>query len=428
MAGYDGSAGNTATVKHALTSPGSPRSSTAARAQKSFSVPFLVCSMLAAGLAGGGLVVGVDLGLAGPTAPPGGPQATVPAQVVVNSSEDPAAIAAAAQKATQGVVTISAAAGSAAGTGSGIVLDGQGHILTNTHVVTLDGQSASAAIEVRTNDGTVYPGSVVGTDSFSDLAVLKVDAANLVPAVLGDSSKVNVGDTAIAIGAPLGLQGTVTNGIVSAVNRTISIASSAPQTAGGSAGNGGRRYRFAPPNGSSGSTASQADVSLDVLQTDAAVNPGNSGGPLLNAAGEVIGVNVAIASAGASSAGTQSGSIGVGFAIEINNAKRVMGEIITTGAATHGQLGATLTSRPADPGSQFTVGAEVRAVTAGSAAEAAGLQKGDLITGIDARTVQDAEELTAAVRDHPSGDTVTFTLLRSGQEHQVKVTLGTART
>jgi putative serine protease PepD len=263
-------------------------------------------------------------------------------------------------------------------------------------------------------------------DPLSDLAVVKIDAPSLVPAVLGDSSKVNVGDTAIAIGAPLGLQDTVTDGIVSAVNRTITIASSAPQ-ASGSAGTNGRRYRLAPPNGSSGgSSAAKSDVSLDVLQTDAAVNPGNSGGPLVNAAGEVVGVNVAIASAGATSAGTQSGSIGVGFAIEINNAKRIVHEIITNGSATHGQLGASLASRAADPGSQFTVGAEITAVTAGSAAESAGLQKGDVITRIGNRGIQVAEELTAAVLDQPGGASVTLTVLSGGKEHQVNAILGTA--
>jgi putative serine protease PepD len=202
------------------------------------------------------------------------------------------------------------------------------------------------------------------------------------------------------------------------LNRTISIASSAPQGTGGSTGSNGRRYRFAPPNGSQGnSSAAQADISIDVLQTDAAVNPGNSGGPLLNAAGEVIGVNVAIASAGATTAGTQSGNIGVGFAIEVNGAKRIVGEIIANGSASHGQLGAAVTSRPAVTGSQFTVGADVTAVTGGSAAETAGIHKGDVITGIDGRSIEDAEALTAAVGNHPGDAAVKITLLRGGKEH-----------
>ncbi|MEW1809051.1 trypsin-like peptidase domain-containing protein [Pseudarthrobacter sp. NPDC080039] len=391
-----------------------------------FGVPVLIGSVVAAGLLGG--VAGLEF-----RAQPAGSGAVVasgpvvPAQITVNSADSAGAITAVAQKATASVVTISAATATGAGTGSGIVLDSQGHILTNTHVVTLDGQSAAASLEVRTHDGNVYPGTIVGIDPLSDLAVVKIDAQNLVPAVLGDSSKVNVGDTAVAIGAPLGLQDTVTNGIVSALDRTISIASSAPQAPGGSNGNNGRRYRFAPPNGSSGgSPATQTDTSLDVLQTDAAINPGNSGGPLLNAAGEVIGVNVAIASAGATTAGAQSGSIGVGFAIEINNAKRIVQEIISSGSATHGQLGATVTSNPADAGSQFNVGAEVTNVTGGSAAEAAGIQKGDVITGVNGRSIQDGDQLTAAVREQPGGASVKITLLRGGQEHHMDVKLGTA--
>ncbi|WP_285245764.1 trypsin-like peptidase domain-containing protein [Pseudarthrobacter sp. fls2-241-R2A-127] len=393
---------------------------------KRFGVPVLIGSVVAAGLLGG--AAGVES-----RAQPAGGGAVVasgpaaPTQITVNSTDGPASITAVAQKATPGVVTISASSTAAAGTGSGIVLDSQGHILTNTHVVTLDGQSAAASIDVRTSDGSVYPGTIVGIDPLSDLAVVKIDAPNLVPAVLGDSSKVNVGDTAIAIGAPLGLQDTVTNGIISALGRSISIASSAPQAPGSSNGNNGRRYRFAPPNGVGGSSpAAQADISLDVLQTDAAVNPGNSGGPLLNARGEVIGVNVAIASAGATTAGSQSGSIGVGFAIEINNAKRIVQEIIANGSATHGQLGAAVTSHPAEAGSQFNVGAEVTTVTSGSAAEAAGIQKGDIITGINGRSIQDADQLTAAVRDQPGGASVRITLLRGGRDQQMDVKLGTA--
>ena len=409
--------------------PGKARDGRPTRGKSSFGVPVLVGSMLAAGLLGGVAVVAADGHLAGPTNTLVASGPLAPAQVTVNSIDNPAAVAAAAQKTTPGVVTISAASAAAAGTGSGIILDNQGHVLTNTHVVTLDGQAATATIEVRTNDGNVYPGTVVGTDPLSDLAVVKIDAPNLAPALLGDSSKVNVGDTAIAIGAPLGLQDTVTNGIISALNRTISIASSAAQGTGGTNGGNGRRYRYAPPNGSQGSPSSaQTEISIDVLQTDAAVNPGNSGGPLLNAAGEVIGVNVAIASAGATTTGTQSGNIGVGFAIEINNAKRIAAEIIANGSATHGELGATVTSQPADNGSQFTVGALVSAVAAGSAAETAGIQKGDVITGINGRAIQDAEGLTAAVRDQPGGANVRITLLRGGKEIQRDATLGTAAT
>lgn len=392
------------------------------RGRKTFGVPVLVGAVLAAGLLGGAGTL-----MEAPAGPPAGSGASVPAQVIVNSSDSATAVSDAAKNASPGVVTISAASGSAGGTGSGIILDGQGHILTNTHVVTLDGQSATAAIEVRTNDGKVYQGTVVGTDPLSDLAVVKIDAPGLVPAALGDSSKVNVGDTAIAIGAPLGLQGTVTDGIVSALSRTISIASSAVPDPGSAAGSNGRRFRYAPPGGSQGTPAAgQTDISINVLQTDAAINPGNSGGPLIDTAGEVIGINVAIASAGAATAGAQSGSIGVGFSIPVNDAKRISQEIIATGSASHGQLGASVAPRAAGTGSQFTVGAEVTGVTAGSAAEKAGIHNGDVITGIDGRSVQDDQELTAAVREHPAGATVKMTFLRGGKEQQSDVTLGTA--
>ena len=395
-------------------------------------MPVLVGAMVTAGLLGGVTAAGAGALLQQPAVTPAVSSAPSTAQVIVNSTDNVAAVSAAAKKASPSVVTISAASGSAGGTGSGIILDGQGHILTNTHVVTLDGQSANAAIEVRTNDGKVYQGTVVGTDPLSDLAVIKIDAPGLVPAALGDSSKVNVGDTAIAIGAPLGLQGTVTDGIVSALSRTISIASSAVPDTSGQAGNGsnggtGRRYRFAPPNGSQNSTqAASSDISINVLQTDAAINPGNSGGPLLNTAGEVLGVNVAIASAGSPTAGTQSGNIGVGFSIPVNDAKRISQEIIANGSASHGLLGASVAPKAAGNGSQFTAGAEVGDITPGSAAEKAGIRKGDVITGLDGRSVQDAQELTAAVREHPAGAAVKITVLRGGNEQQLDVTLGTA--
>ena len=244
--------------------------------------------------------------------------------VIVNNPDSVNAVTAAAQKAMPSVVTISATSADSGGTGSGIILNADGDILTNMHVVTLDGAAAIAVIEVRTSDGSVYEGTVVGTDALADLAVVKIDAEGLVPAALGDSTKVNVGDTAIAIGAPLGLSGTVTDGIVSAANRTIETASSAASTTPS-------RGRYA--------TAAAASISMNVIQTDAAINPGNSGGALVNTKGEVIGVNVAIATADSTFAASSSGNIGVGFSIPINEASRVAEEILAEGSATHGQLG-----------------------------------------------------------------------------------------
>lgn len=401
------------------------------RRARTFRAPVLIGAILAGGVLGGAAAAGAGSLLEPPAGAPASVSSPVTAQVVVNSTDGVATVAAAAKKASPSVVTISAASGSAGGTGSGIVLDQQGHILTNTHVVTLDGQSASASIEVRTNDGNVYPGTVVGTDPLSDLAVVKIDAQGLVPATLGDSSKANVGDNVIAIGAPLGLQGTVTDGIVSAVNRTISIASSAaPDTTGSSGGNGaggsGRRYRYSQPGAQNSSGTPSSDISINVLQTDAPINPGNSGGPLVSSSGDVLGINVAIASAGASTSGGQSGSIGVGFSIPVNDAKRVAQEIIAGGSASHGQLGASLADAQAGSGSQFTSGARVTAVSGGTPAAKAGITSGDVITALDGRAIQNAEEATASIREHAAGDTVRITVLRGGKEQQVDLTLGSA--
>ena len=300
--------------------------------------------------------------------------------------------------------------------------------------MTLDGQAANATIEVRTNDGKVYAGKVVGTDPLSDLAVIKIDAQGLVPATLGDSTKINVGDTVIAIGAPLGLSGTVTDGIVSTLNRTIQVSSSAvPKSQSDSSGQGGNGgFNFAPPDGSNGSnTAAQGTVNLNVIQTDAAINPGNSGGALTNTKGEIIGVNVAIASAGSSSSSSgQTGNIGVGFSIPINNAKRISEEIIKNGSATHGQLGVSVKPKAAGANadsSSFTVGAEVANVSSGSAADKAGLKVGDVITNFGSRSISDASELTAAVREQAAGATVKVTFLRGGKQQSVDVTLDAAR-
>lgn len=364
-----------------------------------------VTSLVAAGLLGGGAAAGAATLWGTPARTASSAQAAQYTPVIVNNTASVNAVTAAAQKASPSVVTISASSGSSGGTGSGIILDADGHILTNTHVVTLDGQAEAAAIEVRTSDGKVYAATVVGTDPLSDLAIIKITAPGLVPATLGDSSAVKVGDAAIAIGAPLGLSGTVTDGIVSAVDRTIEMGSSAA---------------------SSSSGAAQDSISINVIQTDAAINPGNSGGALTNTQGEIIGVNVAIASAGSSSSSAQSGNIGVGFSIPINVAKRVAQEIIATGAATHGQLGLSVQDKASGTSSEFTAGAEVAAVTPGSAAAKAGLKVGDVVTALAGHMVTDASELTAAAREQAAGTTVKITFRRDGQDQEADVTLGAA--
>ncbi|SKB33074.1 putative serine protease PepD [Arthrobacter sp. 31Cvi3.1E] len=394
-----------------------------------FGVGTLVASMLAAGLIGGGVVAGSNAlwDNPAPAASTGGQSSTV----IVNNKDDVNVITAAAAKASPSVVTIKATSGNEGGTGSGVILDDQGHILTNTHVVTLDGATSNAAIEVRTSDGKVLKATVVGTDPLSDLAVIKVsDASGLVPATLGDSSKINVGDTAVAIGSPLGLTGTVTDGIVSTLNRTISVASSAAPKEGTDNSQGGDQgFQFAPPNGQQGqSTANEGSIAINVIQTDAAINPGNSGGALVNSKGEIIGVNVAIASAGSGTSDSSSGNIGVGFSIPINHAKRVAQEIIDSGKASHGQFGVSVRAKSATSSdSGFSVGAEVAAVTSGSAAAKAGIKVGDVVTKFGDYAVSDPNQLTAAVREQPAGAKVKVTIQRGGQSQEVEVTLDAAQ-
>jgi putative serine protease PepD len=401
----------------------------APRRKASFGVGTLVASILAAGLVGGGVATVGSGNLFNNGSPSAATSSSQPGTVIVNNKDDVNAITAAALKASPSVVTISATSGSSGGTGSGIVLDGQGHILTNTHVVTLDGQSANAVLEVRTSAGKVLKATLVGTDPLSDLAVIKVDdVSGLTAATLGDSGKLNVGDTAIAIGSPLGLTGTVTDGIVSTLNRTISVASSAAPKNGDSSSQGGDQgFQFAPPGGGQGqSTANQGSISINVIQTDAAINPGNSGGALVNSKGEIIGVNVAIASAGSDSS-TTAGNIGVGFSIPINHAKRVAQEIIDTGKASHGQLGVSVREKSSTGSSSgFSVGADVATVEANSAGAKAGIKVGDVVTKFNDLVISDPNQLTAAVREQAGGSTAKITILRNGQEQTLDVTLGTA--
>ena len=339
-------------------------------------------------------------------------QAQGPSNVVVNNTDSVNQITAVAAKAAPSVVTINVVSGNSAGTGSGVVLSSDGYVLTNTHVVTLDGAIANPTIKVTSSDGKLYKATVIGTDPISDLAVIKLtDASGLTPITWADSCKLNVGDTAIAIGAPLGLSGTVTNGIVSALNRSITVASSAAPKSSDSTtpdkGNGGSPFDFwnfdiPKKDGSQPSPSASNSISLPVIQTDAAINPGNSGGALLNSKGELIGINVAIANAGGSSSSAASGSIGVGFSIPSDLAKRISDELIANGKATHGLLGASVTDATSDANST-TVGALISMVTSGGAAEKAGLQKGDVVTNFNGVPVGDANDLTAQVRALASG-------------------------
>ncbi len=408
------------------------------RASKKFTSGALIVGMVAAALVGAGSAVGANYVMnSGPVAAASSSH-TPQGDVVINNPENVTAVTAAAAKASPSVVTIDVAGSSEAGSGSGIILDTEGHILTNTHVVTLGGSTSDAKISVRTNDGKVHEATVVGTDPLSDLAVIKIDAPNLVPASLGDSGKLNVGDSAIAIGAPLGLSGTVTDGIISTLNRTISVASSAvPKQSEGTDNNsegdgGGNQFNFQFPGAPEQQQKqnSAGSIFINVIQTDAAINHGNSGGALVDVNGNIIGVNVAIASSGSGSsgAGADSGSIGVGFSIPIDYAKRIATDIIDNGSATHGMLGVTVQAKPAAVGngasSSFSVGAEVKSVVPDSPAAKAGFEVGDLITGVDTRNISDSTSLTAAVREIPAGSKTEIHYTRGDKTESTTVTVG----
>lgn len=330
--------------------------------------------------------------------------------VVVNNAQSVNWVTGVAAKAMPSVVTISVGASTAGGSGSGVVLTKDGLILTNAHVVTLDGATNKVSIQVKTNTGLVSTATVVGIDPTNDLAVIRA-AGQFVPMEFGDSSKVNVGDNVVAIGAPLGLEESVTTGILSALNRTIQVASSAV--------NDGTLQLW--------SGAGAAPVSLRVLQTDAAINPGNSGGALLNSKGQLIGINVAIASAGSSTSGGQTGSIGVGFSIPSNIAKRIADQLIKKGSASHALLGALVTdASSSDSIAAFSNGAKIVKLTPGGAAELGGLKVDDVVVKFNGEVVSSASELTAAVRLEPANSKATVVVVRGGQEMTLRVTLGDA--
>ena len=334
-------------------------------------------------------------------------------QITVNNPGSVNWVTGAAAKALPSVVTISVSGKSSAGTGSGVVLSADGYILTNAHVVTLDGATSDVVIEVKTSANQIFKAKVVGTDPTNDLAVIKASGTGFSPIEFADSSNINVGDFAVAIGAPLGYDATVTAGVVSAMHRTIQVASAAVPKDGGSSLQLWNNGTGAPP------------VNLDVIQTDAAINPGNSGGALINDKGQLIGINVAIATATSTSA--QAGSIGVGFAIPSNVGKRVSNQIIKSGKVSHGLLGAFVADATnSDAAASFSIGATVEKLTPGGPAEKAGLKVGDVITECDGESIDSASKLTAAIRSKSANSKVTLKLMRNGKEVTLQATLGDA--
>ncbi|MFJ3036277.1 S1C family serine protease [Curtobacterium pusillum] len=388
----------------------------------------IVAGLVVAGLVGGGAGWLAGSSQGGGTVV-GSSNSQSGGNLTVNDYNNATVVTAVAAQATPSVVTINVSSSSEAGTGSGVVFSKDGYIVTNTHVVTLDGDSSNGSITVTTSDGKIYPAKLVGTDPTVDLAVIKIDATDMKPISFADSSDLNVGDTAVAIGAPLGLSNTVTDGIVSTLSRSIQVTSSAPSEGGdsneGGNGSSGGPFDFWGNGDNGSSSSSNTTVSLPVIQTDASINPGNSGGALLDSKGKLIGINVAIASASSSSdSSSQSGSIGVGFSIPSNLVKRVANEIKENGSATHGLLGATV-GDAAEDAKATQMGGLIKSVSSGGAAAKAGLQKGDVVTKIGSATVSDATDLTAQVRYFAGGAKTTITYIRGGETRETDVTLGT---
>lgn len=349
-------------------------------------VAALLAGLVGGGAAGAGTVALLDRHSGGTTL------TQVPASSTSTAAATtPGSVAAAAGKAMPSTVDIQVDLAKGSGEGSGVVLTADGDVLTNNHVVS----GAQGDIGVTMADGTEHTATVLGTSPSYDLAVIKLQGVSgLTPATLGQSSVLQVGQQVVAIGSPQGLTGTVTDGIVSAINRTVAV------------------------QGEDGSS-----VVYNGLQTDAAINPGNSGGPLVNLDGQVVGVNSAIATADSASSTGQGGSIGLGFAIPIDQAKRVAQEIIQTGSATKpvlGVAGSVDGSRTASAGS----GAQISTVQSGSPAAAAGLKAGDVVTKVGAARVEDFADLIARIGASAPGSTVTLTVGTGSAAHTATVTLG----
>jgi putative serine protease PepD len=346
----------------------------------------IVVALCVAAVAGGGAGAGAVALTHGSSSSPTAAAATTTSSASNTAAGAALSVAQIAKQDTPGVVEVDAtstnsqspfpgSSSESAAEGTGFIYDMNGDIVTNEHVV--DGASS---VRVKLSDGSTYKATVVGTDISTDLAVLHIDApaSKLTPLALGDSSALTVGDGVVAIGNPFGLDGTVTSGIVSAINREISAPDGTPIEG--------------------------------AIQTDAAINHGNSGGPLLNLTGKVVGVTSQIQS-------DSGGNDGVGFAIPSNTVKNIADQLIADGSVKHALLGVSI--------STASTGVGVRSVENGSGADKAGVKSGDVITGVDGTTVTSATRLRAIIDSHKPGETVTLTVQRSGSTKTFKVTLGT---
>lgn len=358
-------------------------------------------ALLAAGLASGGTYAATTLAADEPGTPSSSSTlpavSTVPVSQAQKSAPDWQAVAATV---APSVVSITVRGEQGQGQGSGVVIDEQGHVLTNNHVVS--GGGTGTELDVTLANGDTYAATVAGTDPSTDLAVLSITEPpdDLTPIQLGSSDSLAVGDPVMAIGNPLGLSGTVTTGIVSALDRPVTA----------------REQSSAPFAQGQGDEASVTNA----VQTSAAINPGNSGGALVDAAGRLVGINSSIASLG----GGSSGSIGIGFAIPVDTARMIADQLIADGTAEHAFLGVTPQDGTATLGSARRSGAKIAAVSEGSAAAKGGLQQGDVVVAVSGTPVVSAESLVAHIREQAVGSTVELTIVRDGKEQQVDVTLG----
>ncbi|WP_299037473.1 S1C family serine protease [uncultured Pseudokineococcus sp.] len=378
----------------------------------------LVAVGLVAALVGGGAALGVD-------ALTDRGASTTSAAALAPSSSSSSASGSAGAPATTGavdwqrvsrevapsVVAIQVASQAGSGEGSGVVLDDQGRILTNYHVI--NGAGPGAQLRVVLSDGRVHDDvTVVGEDAATDLAVLQIadPPADLPAATLGDSAAVEVGQPVMAVGNPLGLTDTVTTGIVSALDRPVTTTQQTAQ----------EQPQQQLPFGTSPQQQQTEQVVTNAIQTDAAINPGNSGGALVDASGAVIGINSSIASTGEAA-----GSIGLGFAIPSDEARRIADELIADGTADHAWLGVSLTDATATADGTTRLAAGIQEVTGGTPAEEAGLRAGDAVTAVDGQPVVGAESLTAQLRERAPGTEVELTVVRDEQQSAVPAVLGT---
>jgi putative serine protease PepD len=390
-------------VPYATTGPEQPAPATSAtpptvvhrKRKRSLSpawvVPLVVLALVAGAVGG---VVASRLSEDDHLADAGLPVAAVGSGTIERAPDSVATIAAGV---LPSVVSIQVDGPEGSATGSGFVLRGDGYLVTNNHVIAQADGAPTTTITVTFGDGSEQEATIVGRTADYDLAVLKVDVQGLTPLLLGDSDGVVVGDAVVAVGAPLGLAGTVTTGIVSALNRPVSAGEA---------------------------TDSDDQAFINAIQTDAAINPGNSGGPLVNAIGEVIGINSAIAQPPGSTS-VVGGSIGLGFAIPSNQVRRTADQLIETGRATYPIIGVLLDQRYTGEGVQVSSEAQEgrQPVTSDGPAERAGIHPGDVILAIDGRPVTDPDELIVAIRARTPGDTIVLHVRSGSKERDVRVKL-----